>query len=78
MMKQNKKGKRKMKKIDKNDKESVKEFAEKRDKMYCLTAKYFHFLGKLHRKEQINNQVKKNMATWKKELDNLQTEYNFR
>lgn len=67
-----------MKKIDRNDNNSVKEFAIKRERFYILTAKYFHFLGKMHRKEKIDNKAKKSMATWKKEIDSLQSEYNFR
>ncbi len=64
--------------MEKNNQEMIKDKAIKREKLYILTAKYYHYLGKIYRKENIDKSVKGKMSTWKKEIDSLQTEYNFR
>jgi len=48
--------------------------AEKRNIFYCLTAKFYHYKGKLARNENVDSKIKSKMNTWEVELDKLQKE----
>ena len=48
--------------------------AEKRNIVYCLTAKFYHYKGKLARNEKVDNSIKSKMKQWENELDKLQKE----